>query len=283
MRCGRSRLETARERNADDLENSMIEAKLESPTGRSPNRREVLGLAAGSLAAAWLGTNRGATAEAVAGPVDDLLSVGFLDGSDLLRRFRPLPWQRRGPRVETLRVVPAERLTYGDPRLVLEWIAMTVHGFHPDPSPRQAPFCQADLTVFFPSTDPLFPEPVPFHAWGSLRRPARSTAAPTRFVVPLRVDGGLELLLEVRDARVAGSRLPLLRTYTDFTVDPEPGRPKLQRGIYLLGLLPDAWRSSAVLPGAGEKADFQRTSLAVSFEPLRAPERKRLLAIEGRP
>jgi len=249
-----------------------------------PTRRDVLKLAAGSVAAAWLGAGRRASAEAVAGPVDDLLSVGFLDGSDELRRLRPLPWQRqRGRRAETLRVVPADALTVGDSRLALEWVAMSVHGFHPDPTRQQAPFRQVDLTVFFPSEDPLFPDPVPFYAWGSRRRPASSTAAPTRFVVPLRVDGGLELLLEVRDARITGGRLPLLRTYTDFTVDPEDGRPKLQRGIYLLGVLPDAWRSSAVLPEADEKPDFARTSLVVSFEPLGDAEKRRLLDLAGLP
>jgi len=251
------------------------------PAKVRPSRREVLALAAGSLAGLWLDGGRRAVAQSGAVPVDELLSVGFLEGSDELRRLRPLPWQRRrGPQADPLRVVPADELTLGDPRLALEWVAVTVHGFHPDPEPRQAPFRQVDLTVFFPSDDPAFPEPVPFYAWGSRRRPARSTAAPMRFVVPLRVDGGLELLLEVRDARTAAGRLPLLRTYTDFTVDPEAGRPKLQRGIYLLGLLPDVWRAPTVLPRAGEKADFGRTSLVVSFEPLDDAERTRLLDLE---
>lgn len=261
----------------------MTPTILAPPSRRGPTRRDVLALTAGSFAAAWLGGGRRLSAEAVAGPVDDLLSVGFLEGSDELRRLRPLPWQRRGRRAETMRVVPADALTVGDSRLALEWVAMTVHGFHPDPTRQQAPFRQVDLTVFFPSEDPLFPDPVPFYAWGSRRRPASSTAAPARFVVPLRVDGGLELLLEVRDARIIGGRLPLLRTYTDFTVDPEDGRPKLQRGIYLLGVLPDAWRSSAVLPEADEKPDFARTSLVVSFEPLGDVEKKRLLDLAGLP
>lgn len=257
---------------------------LAPPARRGPTRRHVLALTAGGLAAAWLGAGRRLSASTVAGPVDDLLSVGFLEGSDELRRLRPLPWQRRrGDHAETLRVVPADELLLGDAKLALEWVAVTVHGFHPDPTPRQAPFRQVDLTVFFPSEDPLFPDPVAFHAWGSLRRPARSTAAPLRFVVPLRVDGGLEILLEARDVRTPGGRLPLLRTYTDFTVDPEAGRPKLQRGIYLLGVLPGAWRSSAVLPEKGEKPDFARTSLVVSFEPLGDGERKRLLDLAGLP
>ena len=262
----------------------MTPTILAPSTRRGPTRREALVLAAGSFAAAWLGGGRRLSAQAVAGPVDELLSVGFLDGSDRLGRLRPLPWQRRrGPRAATMRVVPADALPLGDPKLVLEWIAMTVHGFHPDPTRQQAPFRQVDLTVFFPSEDPLFPEPVAFHAWGSRRRPARSTAAPLRFVVPLRVDGGLELLLEVYDARAKSGRLPLLRTYTDFTVDPEPGRPKLQRGIYLLGILPEAWRSSAVLPERDETPDFARTSLVVSFERVRGAERKRLLDLAGQP
>jgi hypothetical protein len=247
---------------------------------RGPTRREALGMAAGGLAAAWLGGGRRALAEA-AGAVDDLLSVGFVEDSDDFVRLRPLPWQHRQD--EPLRVVPADGLLLGDPRLALEWVAVTVHGFHPDPPPRQAPFRQVDLTVFFPSDDPLRPQPIPFHAWGSKRRPARSTAAPVRFVVPLRVDGGLEMLLEVRDARTAAGRLPLLRTYTDFTVDPEIGRPKLQRGIYLLGVLPDAWRSAAELPRPGEAPDFERTSVAVGFEPLDEIEKTRLLDLAGLP
>jgi hypothetical protein len=79
------------------------------------------------------------------------------------------------------------------------------------------------------------------------------------------------------------SDMPVLVDRRDFTVDTEIERPKLQRGIYLLGVLPDAWRSPAELPRQGQGQDFGRTSLAVSFEPLDDFEKARLLDLDGLP
>jgi hypothetical protein len=72
----------------------------------------------------------------------------------------------------------------------------------------------------------------------------------------------------------------LASLYTDFTVDWYGGRPKLQRGFYLLGLEPGVWRSPWDLPGAPEarkRPPHDRCSLVVSFEGV--PEHdQRLLA-----
>jgi len=165
---------------------------------------------------------------------------------------------------------------------------MTVHGLYPKVPPRRlAGFTHCFLTVFFPSPDPAFPQPLAFYSWGLKLRPGPSTGARLRFPVPLRLDGGLELLLDVirpaGSSRLADGTLRVLRGgasgadraappslasfYADFTVDWYDGRPKLQRGIYLLGLTPRCWASGITLPDPRDKPRHELCSLAVSFEP----------------
>jgi hypothetical protein len=219
------------------------------------------------------------------------LSVGYLEDSDLLPSLSPQPWRRRAAVEEGLRVVPAERMPIGDQSLAHGTVEMRVHGFYPGIPPRRlANFSAVVLTVFFPSFDPIEPGPFPYYSWQGKHWPGPSKSPPNRFLVPLRDDGGLELVVEVFDSRPTGpgqrvgqgaarvlrggSRQasmgrPIGQTslYTDFTVDWNAGRPKLQRGFYLLGLSPDAWRAPARLENPGAKSEvLERTSLVVSFE-----------------
>ena len=219
------------------------------------------------------------------------LSVGYLEDSDLLPSLGPQPWRRRAAVAGDLRVVPAERMPIGDQSLAHGTVEMRVHGFYPGIPPRRlANFSAVVLTVFFPSFDPVEPGPFPYYSWQGKHWPGPSKSPPNRFLVPLRDDGGLELVVEVfdggptalgqgaarvlrgrsRQAPLAGSTgAPIGQTslYTDFTVDWNAGRPKLQRGFYLLGLAPDAWSSARTLPDAGASPPpFARTSLVVSFE-----------------
>jgi hypothetical protein len=217
------------------------------------------------------------------------LSVGYLEDSDLLPSLRHQPW-RRGNARGGFRVVPAEQMTLGDQNLALGTVEMRVHGFYPGIPPRRlAPFSAVVLTVFFPSDDPLYPDPFPYYSWQAKYWPGPSMSPPVRFLVPLRQDGGLELVLEVFDGgptamgqraarmlRGGGPRqapisapVSLTSLYADYTVDWYGGRPKLQRGFYFLGLEPDLWRSPWTLPGpeqARRKPPHERASLIVSFE-----------------
>jgi hypothetical protein len=234
------------------------------------SRREVLKAASlGALAGALGGF--AAAAEAIAAARVEALAVGYLEDSDGYPDFRVLPWQLPDfSEWGELEVVPAAAMPLGDQTLASTTVEMAVHGLYPRvPARRQAGFDLAFLTVFFPSPDPALPEPLPFDSWGLKLVPGPSTGAPLRFPVPLGLDGGLEVVLDL--VRPQSAAAPLARYYANFTVDWYDGRPKLQRGVYLLGLRPELWQSSwTALPDPQAKAARALTSLAVSFE--RLPE-----------
>ena len=99
-------------------------------------------------------------------------------------------------------------------------------------------------------------------------------------MAPLGTDGALDFLLEAAPAPNQLTRRPSLvspspgpiggRFTTSFTVDWFAGRPRLQRGVYLLGLAPDTWSSERELPmpRAGQARPVELLSLMVSFEPI---------------
>ncbi len=234
------------------------------------SRRDVLGWASacglGSLLAApaaarqLLGLNA---------PVELPMSVGFLRGSEGLKDVRSLPWQRSGNLQRELTVEPAAALPLGDQSLALSTVLLTVHGLYPRvPPARLGGFRNCNLLVMFPSEDPLAPGLLPAVPWGLRRLPQQNLPARVRFPVPLREDGGLDLALELTDQN--GTLKSAVRLVTSFTVDWYDGRPKLQRGIYFLGLATDTWASSQVLPPREDRRHDELCSLVVSFEP--APE-----------
>lgn len=227
---------------------------------------------------------RGVGADATVYP----LSVGYLEESDSLPSLRRPPW--RGGQAAGRPIVPAARLPLGDQGLALSTVEMRVHGFYLGIPPRRAAtYTTVVLTVFFPSFDPLSSDPLPFYSWQGRAWPLPTKAAPIRFVVPLREDGGLEMMLEVFDVRPTelgqraarvlrgGARrdlplsVPIEQTslYADFTVDWYGGRPKLQRGFYFLGIEPGTWRTPGRLPGRlapKSSPEGERRSIVVSFE-----------------
>jgi len=256
-------------------------------------RRRLLALVAGSAASGLLGDgswNRATAQEsAVRGEVLPL-SVGYLEGSDRFADLRARPRRRRGD--PELRVVPAADMPLGDQDLALGTVEMRVQGLYPGLPPlARAGFTALLLTVFFPSDDPLHPEPFPFFCWQALIWPGAAKAPPVTFRVPLRVDGGLEMIVEVFDARpsrlgqgaarvLRGGSAPgrltldfgpprLTSLLTDFTVDWYDGRPKLQRGLYFLAVAPRVWSQPWSLPDTDEMRDeppHERCSLVVSFQ-----------------
>lgn len=279
-------------------------ARFTIPRPSSPSvaaavsRREFIVLGSTLVGGAWAGDLLAAVPANLGWAAVDRdwpLSVGFVEGSDQLADLRALPWERRrggggDPFEEPVRVVPAAAMPLGDQNLALGTVEVGVRGLYPGYPPRRLEgFASTYLTVLVPSPDPLFPEPLPFFSWGAQRLPGHSTGSPTRFLVPLREDGGLEVVLEVRMPRstgleekgraaprgAAGRRLSVRpaapppsvqRFYTDFTVDWYDGRPKLQRGLYLLGLAPGTWDVPADLPLPGGKPRYDLCSLVVSVD-----------------
>jgi hypothetical protein len=158
-------------------------------------------------------------------------------------------------------------------------VEVRVHGLYPIPNPTHVRTVY--LTVWFPSPEHDRAQMLPFYAWGYHSRPAPDPAAPIRFVAPLGADGALDFLLEVTPAPNSPlARRPSLispspgpvggRFTTSFTVDWFAGRPKLQRGVYALGLAPDTWSTERTLPTpkAGQARPVELVSLLVSFEPI---------------
>jgi hypothetical protein len=149
----------------DELEESGPAATIESVDRLTLTRRRLLAAAsAGAAVQVFGGGVAWAQGAAPKGQVRPL-SVGYLEDSDLLPSLRSQPW-RRGNARSGFRVVPAEQMTLGDQNLALGTVEMRVHGFYPGIPPRRlAPFSAVVLTVFFPSDDPLYPDPFPFYSW----------------------------------------------------------------------------------------------------------------------
>lgn len=238
------------------------------------DRREFLTLTSTAAAGACLAGGAGAsTLLGLHAPLDLAMSVGFLAGSEEYEHFWALPWNVAHDPLDPpeLEVVAADRLPLGDQTLAGGSVWMTVHGLYPRLPKREVlAFRSVNLVVMFPSPEPARPAPLPFVSWGLRRNPARSSGARTHFVVPLRQeDGGLVLALELtRNVRGA---LVTDRAFTDFTVDWQDGRPKLQRGIYFLGLAPGTWSRGDRLPPAGQEPRDELCSVVVSFEPIVEP------------
>lgn len=242
-----------------------------SPPGGGVNRREFLTLSSTVAAGACFAGSAGAsTLLGLDAPIDQLLSVGFLAGSEQYPHFGVLPWNTPFDPLAPpeLEVVSADRLPLGDQSLAGGSVWMTVHGLYPRLPKREVlGFRSVNLLVLYPSPDPARPAPLPFVSWGLRRSPAPTRGARLHFVVPLRQeDGGLVLALEL--TKNVGGVLTTERSFADFTVDWETGRPKLQRGIYLLGLAPGTWKRGDELPLPGSPPRDELCSLVVSFEPV---------------
>ncbi|HEX4955039.1 MAG TPA: hypothetical protein VF017_16745 [Thermoanaerobaculia bacterium] len=203
---------------------------------------------------------------ATANVVDRPMSVGYLDGSEDFASVRRGPWigGASGP----WQAVPAAGLGLGEQRWALETIRMRIHGLYPRmPAGKKGGFGACWLTVWMPQDDPTLPPMLPFYAWGSRRLPAPSNAAPLMFRVPTREDGGLALTLEVLYPGSSTGGAPVLGRYTtDFTVDWQAGRPKLRRGLYLLGFTESTWERPAAVLAPRKKPSDQLCSLLVSFD-----------------
>jgi hypothetical protein len=256
--------------------------------GRGPlqiRRRDLL--AWGGAAALYPALSTAARAqsidEAAVSQAPQPMSVGYVEGSDGWRRFRSVTsgTLSRGVRAaagsqpEAASVVPATSLIAGDQQLANQVVMVRVHGLYPVPNPLTVK--SAYLTVYYPSDNPgRHPSPLPFIAWGYKSRPAPDVPAPIQFRAPLGPTGELELRLDVSPGRrsprgiLDGSAQPGGVFTTNFTVDWFEGRPRLQRGVYLLGFAPGMWETQRALPraAAGRSRPLELLSLMVSFDPI---------------
>lgn len=184
-----------------------------------------------------------------------------------------------------LQVVPAAELL-GDPRLAVVPVRLAVLGLYPEPDDVPGSTFDLVLTVRFATDDPAVPE-LPFHAWGWRDDPAPSAGSPTRFTVPVERDLGLRLSLDVRQVeepatglsrmlpagggvrRRSGAAGTAARSdwslATTLSLGLEPATPKLQRGVYLLGLEAGMWEWPGELPAGAFPGELP-PSLVVAID-----------------
>jgi hypothetical protein len=211
------------------------------------------------------------------------LSVGYLEGSELLQNLRKLQpdlqvltVQRRGGTFTPGRhILPSHSYPSGDPALVGGPVRMTIHDLYPrslpdGPAAERWPVA-IDLDVMVPLLDPPAGSTARFLAWSYHRLPGRlpseDRSARVSFVLwpDWYSDLGLEMRVVPPGAGAAGGQPRLLRTR--FTLGSDQGRPRLLKGIYLLGLEPNTWNDDADLPDDPAQVPPERLSVLVTIEP----------------
>jgi len=249
------------------------------------SRREFVSLSAVGATLPWLGgLALAAPAETALAAKVEPLSVGYLVGTDQLSlHYDHLKWsipqKMSAAEPGTVAVLSAAGLGLGDQRLAGGDVKLTVHGIYPANPADCRGVEELDLDVLFPPPDPAVPVPARFMAWSYRRRPGFSPSPPVSFRVPLGTDGRLDITLRAvyqgdgkkLSERLIGSPLVKKQYQTSFTADWQPGRPKLQRGVYVLGVRPGIWDADLDLPGAKQKAQAAALcSVVVSVEPIAA-------------
>ena len=204
------------------------------------------------------------------------LSAGYIEGSEVFRDLKRMPRKVRRPLSAATSqeaaeaspvVVPAAELLQGDTSLPGKPLRIRIDGLYPpqalEPKLRKKLPQAIDLEVLFPSPDPAFPQPLRFFAWSFRRWPGWNPSPPIQFRFPLDWQALPQFVFKVRTA--AGESLVLRTT---FTVDAEPGRPRLRRGIYLFGTEPGVWDREMKLADLAKWAPAELASVLVSMEPV---------------
>jgi hypothetical protein len=204
------------------------------------------------------------------------LSVGYLEGSELLsnlRKLQPdltvLTIERRGETFTAGRhMVPAHRLPAGDPSLVGGPVRMTIHDLYPrllpdGPAAQRWP-AAIDLDVLVPLLEPPAGSTARYLAWSYRRLPAENRSARVSFVLWPDWYSDLSVVMRVVPAG-AGSEPRLLQGR--FTLGSDRGRPRLLKGIYLLGLTPDTWEGEIDLPEDPAQVPPELLSVLMTIEP----------------
>ncbi len=242
-------------------------------------RRDFLALGSAGLLMPLFGNLAWAEPRAAAGAALQTLpmSVGYIYGSEDLQDLKRLPRVIRRPAAIVERevaeasplVIPAASLFQADTSMPGLPLRIRVHGLYPPVDvverkrQRDVP-PSIDLEVNFPLLGST--TPIPFFVWSLRQKPGWDPSPPTSFRFPLEWQVLPELVLRVRGTDGISK---VLRT--QFTVDNEPGRPKLRRGLYVLGLDPRTWQTEIALSELAGRPPAEMFSVLVSMESEPAP------------
>ena len=252
-------------------------------------RRQVLASGA-ALATVSAFAGFDARPAAAALETQEALSVGYLAGSETAPNLRRLYLtalrneRRKG--MEEIRIVPAGELP-GDPRMQGLSVRMAIMGLYPSKSLDKSALPAAidvDVLSAHPYGEKL--EPLRHFAW-SFRAKPWNESPPIRFRSYAEPDRGFGFeILERASVSKAGSaalRLlaggrdtkavtPAVRRSGWFAFGRESAQPRLQRGVYLLGLRKGAWDQEAVLTVSAARDALARLSIVVLVESADLPD-----------
>jgi hypothetical protein len=239
-------------------------------------RRDLLAFGSAGLLAPLFGNLAWAeplTTQAATAPRPLPMSLGYIDGSEGYRSFKRLPRKVRRPTAPSEEdeasaspvIVPAESLFQSDTSMPGLPLRVHVHGLYPPVAlearrHRDVPPA-IDLEAIFPSPDPAFPAPLRFFVWSLRQTPGWDPSPPTSFRFPLDWQVLPQLTLRVRGEDGVTRVLT-----TTFTVDNEPGKPRLRRGTYVLGLKPGVWSREVKVSDLASRVAAGMFSVLVSFE-----------------
>jgi hypothetical protein len=205
------------------------------------------------------------------------LSTGYLEGSqDLenLRKLAPdlriLTITRRGNTLQEGRsMVPADELPAGDPALVGGPVRMTIHDLYPgvlpsDPATAARWPVAVDLDVLVPLIDGTSNATALYQAWSYRRLPAEDRSARVSFLLWPDWYSDLSVVLRVLPAGAGAAPQTLV---AKFALGTEANRPKLLKGVYLLGLREGAWNERLDLPDDPSQVAPEQLSVLMTIEP----------------
>ncbi len=205
------------------------------------------------------------------------LSAGYLEGSqDLenLRKLAPdlriLTITRRGNTLQEGRsMVPADELPAGDPALVGGPVRMTIHDLYPgvlpaDPTAAASWPVAVDLDVLVPLIDGAGSATALYQAWSYRRLPAEDRSARVSFLLWPDWYSDLSVVLRVLPAGAGAAPQTLV---AKFALGAEANRPKLLKGVYLLGLREGAWNERLDLPDDPSQVAPEQLSVLMTIEP----------------
>jgi hypothetical protein len=205
------------------------------------------------------------------------MSLGYLEGSEELDNLRKLPPDLRvltvTRRGRTLlagrRMLPAHEMPAGDPALVGGAVRMTVHDLYPsrlpdDPAAAGLWPVALDLDVLIPLLEPPAGSTARYAAWSYRRLPAEDRSARVSFLLWPDWYSDLSVILRVVPAG-ADAKPRLLQA--SFTLAAQEGRPRLLKGVYLLGFAPGVWNEPVDLPDDPSQVPPELQSVLVTIEP----------------
>jgi hypothetical protein len=266
---------------------SIEGASVGGQVGGLTRRQVVAGGAAVATAAAF--GSMGAPAATAALETQEPLSVGYLVGSeqvpDLRRLYVTALRNERRKGTEAIHIVPASDLP-GDPRLQGLSVRMAIMGLYPGKNLDKAAL-PAGIDVDVLSADPFSEkrEPLRHYAW-TFRAKPWNESPPVRFTSYAEPDRGFGFDVLQRDqptkGAVAALRVlgggsgrvptPAVRRRGWFAFGRESAQPRLQRGIYLLGLAPGVWDDEVILPLSSRGNAAERLSIVVLVDSAVLPD-----------